>query len=269
MDMSPLLYGLYKLAKYGLYPISWMLFILGALVLLASLQPSPRRLRWKHSLALAAFLILFILGAPLVADRLVGLIEEQAPPFDLATSKRFDAIVVLGGGVAGKGTLRPTNELSPASIQRTMCGADLYAKGFAPRIIFAGGDASIFGEGPQEGVEMQRLAMRLGIPEDATVVEGRSRTTYENAVATKQILGTSSVLIVTSAYHIPRALGLFRKQGLDTTPYPCTYIGRDRIEDGWDGNPFDLLPEVESLLRSTLAINELAGTLLYRISGKI
>lgn len=269
MDMSPFLYGLYKLAKYGLYPVSWALCILGALVLLASPQPSPGRLRWKHALALAAFLILFILGAPLVADRLVGLLEEQVPPFDLTTSNRFDAIVVLGGGVASKGTLRPTNELSPSSMQRTICGADLYAKGFAPRIIFAGGDASVFGEGTQEGVEMQRLALRLGIPEEATVVEGRSRTTYENAVAAKQILGASSVLMVTSAYHIPRALGLFRKQGLDATPYPCTYIARDRIEAGWDGDLFDLIPEVESLHRSTLAINELAGILIYRISGKI
>ncbi len=269
MDMSPFLYGLYKLAKYGLYPVSWVLCILGALVLLASPQPSPRRLRWEHALALAAFLILFILGAPLVADRLVGLLEEQAPPFDLTTSKRFDAIVVLGGGAASKGTLRPTNELSPSSMQRTMCGADLYAKGFAPRIIFAGGDAGVFGEGPQEGVEMQRLALRLGIPEEATAVEGRSRTTYENAVAAKQILGASSVLMVTSAYHVPRALRLFRKQGLDTTPYPCAYTTRDRIEAGWDGDLFDLIPEVGSLHKSTLAINELVGTLIYRISGKI
>nr|MBI3612367.1 YdcF family protein [Nitrospirota bacterium] len=269
MDMSPVLFGLYKLAKYGLYPLTWILLILGLLIPLTWLQSSPRRLRWRPALAIAAFLILYILGAPFVANRLVGLIEEQAPPFDLTTSKRFDAIVVLGGGVSSQGTLRPTNELSPSSMQRTMCGADLYTKGFAPRIIFAGGDASIFGEGPQEGVEMQRLALRLGIPEEATIVEGRSRTTYENAVATKQILGASSVLMVTSAYHVPRAIGLFRKQGVDAIPYPCAYIARDRIEDGWNGDLFDLIPEVESLRRSTVAINELVGTLIYRISGKI
>jgi len=269
MDMSPFLFGLYKLAKYGLYPLTWILFILGLLIPLTWFQPSPRRLRWIRSLTVAAFFVLLVFGTPLVATRFIGQIEEQAPAFDLTTMRRFDAIVVLGGGVASKGTLRPTNELSPSSMQRTICGADLYAKGFAPRIIFAGGDASIFGEGPQEGVEMQRFALRLGVPEEATIVEGRSRTTYENAVATKQILGAGSVLMVTSAYHMPRAIGLFRKQGLEATPYPCTFLAQDRGKDGWDGDPFDLIPEVEALRRSTLAVNELVGTLIYRISGKI
>ncbi len=269
MELSPFLYGLYKLVKYGLYPLTWILLILGIVILLTSLQPSPRRLRWIRSLVITAFLILLVFGTPIVATRLMGLIEEQAPPFDLATTKSFDAIVVLGGGAAGKGSLRPANELSPSSTQRTICGVDLYTKGFAPRIIFAGGDASIFGEAPQEGVEMQRLALQLGVPEEATIVEGRSRTTYENAVETKQIVGNGSILIVTSAYHIPRALSLFRKQGLDVTPYPCHYLTQDRIEDGWDGDPFDLIPDIESLRKSTMAVNELVGILVYRISGKL
>lgn len=269
MEMSPFLYGLYKLAKYGLYPLTWILLILGILIPLTSLQISPRRLRWIRSLVIAAFLILLVLGTPIVSRTLVGLIEAQAMPFDLTTAKSFDAIVVLGGGAAGKGTLRPANELSPSSTQRTICGADLYTQGFAPRIVFAGGDASIFGEGPQEGVEMKRLALRLGVPEEAAIVEGRSRTTYENAVETKRILGKGSILMVTSAYHVPRALRLFRKQGLNTTPYPCSYIVQDRIEDGWDIDLFGLIPEVEALHRSTLAINELAGMLFYRISGKL
>lgn len=269
MDMSPFLYGLYKLAKYGLYPLTWILLILGLLIPLANLQPSRRRFCWIRSLVIVALIILLVFSNPFVANLLIGLVEEQAPPFDLTTSKRFEAIVVLGGGAASKGTLRPTNELSPSSMQRTICGAELYAKGFAPRIIFAGGNASVFGEGPQEGVEMQQLALRLGIPKAATAVEGRSRTTYENAVEVKRILGASPVLIVTSAYHVPRAMGLFLKQGMDVTPYPCSYIAQDRIEDGWDGDPFDLLPDIEALRRSTSAINELVGTVLYRIGGKL
>lgn len=269
MEMSPFLYGLYKLVKYGIYPLSWVFLILGLLIPLTCAQPSPRRLRWVRALVITVFLTLWVFGTPLVAHWLMGLIEEQAPAFDVTTSKRFDAIVVLGGGASGKGTLRPSNELSSSSMQRTICGADLYARSLAPRIVFAGGDASIFGGGPQEGVEMQRLALRLDVPEDAIVVEDHSRTTYENAVETKRILGSSSILVVTDAYHVPRAVGLFRKQGFDVTPYPCTYLVRDRIEDGWDGDPFDLIPEVEALRRSTLAINELVGIALYRVSGKL
>lgn len=269
MDMPPFFFGLYKLAKYGLYPLTWILLILGLLIPLTWLPSSPGRLRWIRSLVVAAFLVLLVFGTPLVSVRLIGLIEEQAPPFDLATAQRFDAIVVLGSGVGSKGTLRPDHALSSSSMQRTVCGADLHAKGLAPRIVFAGGDASIFGEGPQEGVEMRRLALRLGVPEEAALVEGHSRTTYENAVATKRMLGTGSVLLVTDAHHVPRATGLFRKQGLDVTAYPCDFIAQDRIEDGWDGDPFDLIPEVRALRVSTLAINELVGTVLYRVGGKL
>lgn len=269
MELSSFLYGLYKLAKYGVYPLSWLFLLLGLLTVLVALPISPRRLRWIRSLTVASLLLVFGLGSPIAPRLLLGLLEEQSPPFDTTTTKRYDAIVVLGGGAAGNGTLRPSDELSPASMERTICGAALFTQGFAPRMIFSGGDASIFGEGPKEGVEMKRLALRLGVPEEAAVVEGRSRTTYENAVEAKRILGNGSILMVTSAFHVPRALGLFRKQGLDTTPYPCGYLVRDRPEDGLLNDPFDLLPEVEALRRSTLAIAEIAGTLLYRASGKL
>jgi len=269
MEMSPFLFGLYKLVKYGIYPLIWLSLFLVALAFLVAFPISPQRLRWIRYLAVSSLFIVYIFGSPVSSRLMLGLIEQRAPLFDPATTKRFDAIVVLGGGVAGKGTLRPSNELSPSSLERTICGADLFAHGFAPRIIFAGGDASIFGEGPKEGAEMKRLALRLGVPEAAITVEDRSRTTYENAVETKRIMGNGSILMVTSALHIPRALGLFHKQGLDTVPYPCGYYVQDRLEDEIVSDPFDLLPEVEALQKTTLAINETAGTLVYRAIGRL
>ncbi len=269
MEMSPFIFGLYKLVKYAVYPLTWIVLILGFVVLLTILQISQRRLRWIRHLAISAFLLLVLLSTPIVAGTLVGLIEEQATPFDATSERRFDAIVVLGAGAGGKGTLRPADELSGASMERTICGADLFRQGVASRIVFSGGDASIFGEGPQEGVEMKRLALQLGVPEEAIIVEGRSRSTYENAREVKQMLVNGSILMVTSAHHVPRALGLFRKQGLNVTPYPCGYLVRDRFADGWGGDPFALIPQVEALLRSTLAINEFVGILVYRLSGKL
>jgi uncharacterized SAM-binding protein YcdF (DUF218 family) len=269
MELSSFWFGAYKLVKFSVYPLTWLFLTIGSLVVVSALPVSLRRFRWIRYLAASSLLIVYIFASPISSRLMLGLIEQQAPLFDSATTKRFDAIVVLGGGVAGKGTLRPSNELSPSSLERTICGADLFAHGFAPRIIFAGGDASIFGEGPKEGVEMKRLALRLGIPEAAIIVEDRSRTTYENAVETKRIMGNGSILMVTSASHVPRALGLFHKQGIDAVPYPCGYYVQDRPEDEIVSDPFDLLPEAEALRRSTLAINEIAGTLLYRAAGKL
>jgi uncharacterized SAM-binding protein YcdF (DUF218 family) len=249
MELSSFLYGLYKLAKYGVYPLSWLFLLLGLLTVLVALPISPRRLRWIRSLTVASLLLVFGLGSPIAPRLLVGLLEEQSPPFDTATTKRYDAIVVLGGGAAGKGTLRPSDELSPDSIERTICGAALFTQGFAPRMIFSGGDGSIFGEGPKEGVEMKRLALRLGVPEEAAVVEDRSRTTYENAVETKRILGNGSILMVTSSSHVPRALDCSKTR---TRYHPTPAVSRAGPAGGWTlGDPFDLLPKVEELQKST------------------
>jgi uncharacterized SAM-binding protein YcdF (DUF218 family) len=269
MELSPFLFGLYKLAKYAVYPTTWLLLLLGLLIGLAAGPLSPKRLQWIRRLAVSAALLVFIGANPLLAHTLVGLIEAQAPPFDGRTAKPFDAIVVLSAGAVSKGTLRPSDELSPFSIQRTVCGADLFHQGLAPHILFAGGDASIFGSGPEEGAVMKKLALRLGVPDEAALVENRSRTTYESAVETKRILGQASILLVTSAHHVPRALALFRKQGLETVASPCGYLTQDRPGDGWNDNSFYLLPDVEALRRSTLAINEIVGILLYRASGKL
>ena len=269
MDMSPFFFGLYKLAKFAVYPFTWLCALLGLMMLLLVFPVSPWRLRWIRVLAACTFILAFFFGNPIIADTLAGLLEQRALPFDSSSSQRFDAIVVLGGGVAGKGTLRPSDELSDLSMKRTICGVDLFTQGFAPRILFSGGDGSIIGTGPKEAIEMKHLARRLGVPEEAILIEDQARTTYENATATKRLTGSAPILLVTSASHIPRALGLFRKQGLDATPAPCGYSVKNRPGDNWGGNPFDLLPQTGAFSKSTRAIAELVGMLVYRVSGKL
>lgn len=268
MELSPFLFGLYKLAKYAIYPFTWLTLAVGAVTVLAFLPASPRRLRWIQILSVLACVVIFISGSPLVAGKFLGLVEGQAQPLDRSGSNQFDAIVVLGGGVQREGTLRPRTELTDPSMRRTTCGSDLFREGWAPRLVLTGGDASIFGQGPKESIEMKKLALRLGVPEGTITVETRSRTTYESAVATRRMLGQASVLLVTSASHMPRALGLFRKQGLKPGGYPCGYMVQDRPGD-WSGTPLDLLPSVGALTESTKAINELVGTVVYWLIGKI
>ncbi len=269
MDLSPFLFGLYKLVKYLVYPYTWLCLLLGALTLLAFLPHSPQRVRWIKILAASSSFVVFVLGLPLLGGTLVGLVEQRAGRFDPQAVKPFDAIVVLAGGVADKGSLRPSVELGDHAIRRTICGVELFEQGLAPRLVLTGGDASIFEEGPVEAVEMQRLARRLGVPDEAILLETRSRTTYEHTVQLKQILGQSTVLVVTSASHLARAAALFRKQGIRVEGFPCGYGERDRPGDLRNLDPFDLLPSVGALGKSTTAISELVGTVVYWLVGKI
>jgi len=269
MELSPFWFGLYKLVKYAVYPYTWLCALVVALVALTFLQPSPARRRWLRALAITTLVLVWLLGTPVVATIAAGLLEGWHRPFDRATAARFDAVVVLGGGVWGKGSLRPSDQLAGLSMQRTLCGVDRFAEGRAPKLVLSGGDAKIFGEGPKEAVEMQRLAVRLGVPEDAIVLDDRSRSTYENAVGVKRVLGQGSILLVTSASHMPRAAALFRKQGFDVTPAPCTYHVRDWPGFWSDLDLFDFIPQLEGFYESSLILSEVVGTITYWAAGKL
>jgi len=269
MEMSPFLFGLYKFVKFLVYPTSWLVLLTALIAILAFASPSPRRLRWIRFLALTSLILFLLLANPFLSRTLFGLLEIQAAPFDPDPSRRFDAIVVLSGGIYDKGSLRPREQLSYSSLLRTMCGADLYTRGLAPKIVLSGGDAKIFGRGPHEALEMKHFALRVGVPEDAILVEDGSRTTHESAVETKRLLGPASIVLATSAHHLPRSEALFRRQGFRVSPYPCSYGVRNRPGDLSDLTPFDMLPTVEGLFTSTGAIDELAGMLAYRLVGKL
>ncbi len=107
MDLSPFLFGLYKLVKYLVYPYTWLCLFLGVLTLLIFLPISPWRLRWIRILAASSSLVVFVLGLPLVGGTLLGLVEQRAGRFDPQAEQPFDAIVVLGGGGGRPGVAPP------------------------------------------------------------------------------------------------------------------------------------------------------------------
>jgi uncharacterized SAM-binding protein YcdF (DUF218 family) len=269
MEFSPFWFGLYKLAKYGVYPYTWLLLLLGLLVLSVFWPRSATRLGRIRLIALTSFAVAYLLGSPLIATQLIGPLEEQYPAFDATTRQHFHAIVVLGGGVYETGTLRPRTVLSEFTLVRTLCGVDLFTEGIADQVVMSAGDATIFGHGPEESVEMKRFAIRLGVSPDAILTENRSRTTHESAVETKRLLGDKTLLLVTSASHMPRAMAHFRMQGLNATAAPCGYTLKDRSDHFWRGQPFDLIPRADVLLISTNAISERVGMWVYRAIGKL
>jgi uncharacterized SAM-binding protein YcdF (DUF218 family) len=121
---------------------------------------------------------------------------------------------------------------------------------------------------PQPGdvSEADRLAAKLaqwGVPPDRIAVERSSRNTRENAIESAKLAaarGWHSLLLVTSAYHAPRALGCFRAVGLEPDVLPVDRRAGDGRGRGW-------LPHADALLKTTDAIRELAGRLAYRVAG--
>jgi uncharacterized SAM-binding protein YcdF (DUF218 family) len=117
---------------------------------------------------------------------------------------------------------------------------------------------------------MKRWAVRLGVPESATMIDTEARNTYENATGTKRLLGPGAILLVSSASHLPRAVPVFTKQGFRVTPAPCTYMSQNLPRENWDNiNPFDVLPNDISLQHTKEAVTEVAGIAIYWLAGKL
>lgn len=271
MDMTPLFFGLYKFVKYALYPLSWVLGCCAVALLLAWLPSSPARRRRLRASLTAGVLLLFLFGAPITSYTVMTLLEGWYPQA-LVLDRRFDAIVVLGAGINDAGTLRPTVELAGESRHRTLCGAELYLQGAAPQLITTGGGTRIFGgPGVKVAQAMKDWAIRLGVPSQAILTDEEARTTYENALGVKRVLGQAkSIVLVTSAYHIPRAMALFKKQGFDAVPYACGFHAKDRLLDDWDDvTLFDFLPSSGGLQRMTEAVVETAGIVIYWLTGYV
>ena len=270
MELSPVLFATYKLLKYLLYPLSWIIVLMILALLLSLLPVSPWRIRWIRLLLASSVALIFLVATPIPGRTLIAVLEGWYPPFQSTSRSKHDAIVVLAGGVYSKGSLRPENDLTDYSRQRTTCGADLFLEGLAPRLLLVGGDSDIFLKGPIESHEMRRWALRLGVVGSAILTEERSRNTYENAVNAKHLLGKGSILLVTSALHLPRSVALFEKQGFSVTPVPCGYEAKDRPGKGLDHlDLLDFFPSAYALSISTHAVDEFAGLLVYWIAGTL
>jgi uncharacterized SAM-binding protein YcdF (DUF218 family) len=147
---------------------------------------------------------------------------------------------------------------------------DLYEQGYAPKLLFSGGNGHAFKDAPKDALEMKRWAERLGVSKEVIVVEDLSRTTYENAIETKRLLGPVSIVLVTSASHLPRATALFRKQGFRVRPMPCDFFVQNRPEDTLKRlDPFDILPNQGAIEQTTGAVTEWTGMAVYWLTGKL
>lgn len=257
------MFELYKFIKIFIYPLTLALLLqLISLMFLLS-QPSPSRLRFARISGCIAIVLLYLLSTGPISSLLIGVLEQAYPSFHPVHEKTFDAIVVLSADQFPKSGVRPDTELTYATIQRTLCGAKAYRQQLSSKLVLSGGTT---GSGEPDALEMARLAEQLAIPREAMVLEEASRNTYEEARELRRLLGPrKKILLVTSAFHIPRAVLLFENRDFLVTAYPCGYRTAHKVWTMPSLNPIHLLPSTSSLERSTLAINEFIGLVIYQL----
>ncbi|MCP9780368.1 MULTISPECIES: YdcF family protein [Cyanobium] len=266
-----------KLLPLLLYPLG-----LGLLLQLLGLaaaskgreQGSRRRRQASLWLSGTGVGLIWLCAMPLSSRQLIWGLEDRAAALTPRQLPRADAVVVLGGG------LRPA--LPPRQGVEVAEGGDRLLRGVQlvrrapPLLVTSGGRVSFTGHdpAPPEALWARDLAEELGLPADRILINPGSRTTAEEARdigALGRRRGWTRVLLITSAFHMPRSLATFqRRSGLTVVPVACDYQLPDRAHYGKPtlGNTLkSLLPDAEALYLSTLALKEHLGLAIYRLRG--
>jgi uncharacterized SAM-binding protein YcdF (DUF218 family) len=246
-----------RFMQHVLLPPASLLF----LMLLGFLIVRKKRLLGFLCIAIG-FLLLFGMSLDPVGEALVSPIERTYPPLKVG-GVQASAIVVLSGGVRDLSRLGLDPEPTGESLERLVKGVTLYRILRLPLVIVGGsGDPAKPGIG--EAWAMARIAKDLGMPGKDIVVEATARNTLESAKALKERLTQRRIVLVTSAFHMRRAVAMFRKEGFDVIPAPTAYLVEQR--------PLSLssfIPGVEGLCKSSVAVSEYLSYGWYSFQGDL
>ena len=248
-------YALSKTLDILLSPLTWAIAFAAASAL--------RARHWFRWAGLAAACILVTFSCGHVSNALVRHLEREAPS-TIRAGITYDAAILLGGAVDHDATRAWGKVSYNNNSERLLATFDLLRTGRAKNAILSGGSA------PDDPVnEARTLGDQLavwGIDRSRLILEDRAMNTAENAVKSALLVrerGFRTLVIVTSAFHMSRALDCFRAVGLDVDADPVDYRSFDPATTS-----LKLLPRSDSLADSTAALRELAGRLVYRVSGR-
>ena len=255
-----------KFVSFWLMPLPFCLTLVFAGLWLAR---SPRRARLGRGLLIAGTVLLLLFSHKTVSVWLMRPLEARYPampelragqplPANLAAC-RF--VVVLGGGHGDMPELPATSQLSPSALGRIVEGVRLLRLLPDARLIVSG---PVVGDNPSHAAVLARAAEALGIERRRVIQIDSAHDTEEESLATKKIVGDAPFALVTTAWHLPRSMALFRRAGMSPLPCPADFAAKPTPDFRWT----DLLWDTGALERSTLAVRERIGYLWIWLRGK-
>lgn len=254
-------FGLSKLASLVLVPGNLLVILV---VVAIALFQFPRTRVWARRTAVAACGL--FLGASVlpIGPAMLRMLEQRFPELASCpgpTPGKVAGIVLLGGSVApGLVGGRTIDRLNDAS-ERVWMAASLARQYPDLPLVVSGGQTFDNGTNRAEADATVALLEQLGVASTQIVRERTSRTTAENAMRSGVMAGEGRWILVTSAFHMPRAVGTFRQAGFDVIPAPTDW----RIADREDALTFDA---ASNLSMTNLATKEYLGLLGYWLAGR-
>lgn len=239
-------------------------FVIFCVLVGAMLAFTPFR-RFGAWLSLVSALLLLLMGFGPLGSFLVGPLEARFPELrdDMAPP---DGIIVLGGSVDEELSSRRGHVVFTESAQRLTAPIELKRRFPKARLVFTGGSGRLMSSSATEADAVQRFWRAVGIDQGDVLYEDRSRNTIENAEFTKALVQPKPGerwLLVTSASHMPRSVGIFRKVGFPVIAFPVDFhtsgdVWRPRIPHSTS----------RGMLLTDMAAHEWIGLAINRVMGK-
>ena len=245
----------------------WFLAPGNAMVLLALLALLLLLMRRRRAgLLLLGLVAAFGLALLLLPMRgwVLEPLEDRFPPPPVPA--HVDGIIVLGGAINAELSAKRGRPVVTRSVDRLIAGADLARRYPEAKLVYTGGSSALLDTEPREADIARDIFTELGLPPDRVTYERESRNTWENALFSQKLVDPKPGevwLLVTSAYHMPRSMGIFRKIGWAMVPYPVDYSvpPAAKLEAS-----FEVLDELEGV---HWGLREWVGLVAYYASGKI
>ncbi len=188
-------------------------------------------------------------------------LEHPYKPISISSLENFDAIVVLSSGSYKKIGNDDNSRYEISDSDRFFAGIELLNNFKANLLIFTAGQVPWTSNWKPEGIVLRDKAISLGTDESKILVTKTTKNTYEESIALSKLLPTrSSVLLVTSAFHMHRSKYLFENQKLKVTPFPVDFrSSTTKI------SIMSFLPDVGAVIKTSLFIRENIGRIYYRL----
>ncbi|PJG54475.1 hypothetical protein CVM73_14665 [Bradyrhizobium forestalis] len=258
---APLFFVLSKTLGTALLPIN----LLVELGILSVVLMATRFAALGRRLAVTTLVLMALAAFSPLGNLLIYPLESRFPAWDPSRGAP-DGIIVLGGSVDTDLSAAHRTPVVAHAADRLFAPAELARRYPNARIVFTGGTANLVSTEAKEADYSAPILENLGIAKERLILERNSRNTWENAIFTRKLVSPKPGerwLLVTSAFHMPRSMGIFRKAGFDVEAYPVDWRmgGRDDLFSftnmGADG-----------LGRTEVAVREWIGLVAYRLMGR-
>ena len=249
------------LFAFVVQPLAWV-----ALLMLVSILAVRRKPFLAKGFGVLALTLLVTLGWEPLPDTLLRRLETQYPA--IAASAALDnyaGVIVLGGALEPAHTwvVADQSSLNDAAERMTQV-LPLLQRHAHLRVLFTGGDGNLFADELTEAERARRFFAQQSVTPERVRYESASRTAYENALLSRQVAGADvqrQWLLLTSAWHMPRAMATFRHAGWLVTAYPVDY--RAGVQTPWSSYSMD-----QGVKKWRMALREWLGLLVYQGSGQ-